>query len=146
MQTTPTFRYGSLAAAARITPWCGGKNSATPPHAVALPNRTNGIRHSFFYVRHFCRRRCRFRSACMDSQLRALSGTDSFLCARCKSILWGAPEKGGVSTRGETLAKELNLERSDFVFDRQPDAFRSGRAHQWLIGDVTEEKFSAHNR
>ena len=49
---------------------------------------------------------------------KALSGTDSVLCARCKSILWGAPEKGGVSTRGETLAKELNLERSDFVFDR----------------------------
>ena len=29
-----------------------------------------------------------------------------------------APENGGVSTRGEILAKELNLERSDFVFDR----------------------------
>ena len=25
-----------------------------------------------------------------------------------------APKNGGVSTRGETLAKELNLERSDF--------------------------------
>ena len=44
----------------------------------------------------------------------------------------GSPRKGGVSTRGETLAKELNLERSDFVLDRQPDAFRSGRSHQWL--------------
>ncbi|WP_419635793.1 hypothetical protein, partial [Thiolapillus sp.] len=57
-----------------------------------------------------------------------------------------APENGGVSTRGETLAKELNLERSDFVFDRQPDAFRSGRAHQWLSGDLTGENFSAHNQ
>ena len=28
--------------------------------------------------------------------------------------------KGGVSTGGETLAKELNLGRSDLVFDRQP--------------------------
>ena len=25
---------------------------------------------------------------------KALSGTDSILCARCKSILWEAPEKG----------------------------------------------------
>ena len=25
---------------------------------------------------------------------KALSGTDSVLCARCKSILWEAPEKG----------------------------------------------------
>ena len=31
------------------------------------------------------------------------------LCARCKSILWQVPEKGAWS---------------DFVFDRQPDAFR----------------------
>ena len=43
------------------------------------------------------------------------------------SLSYGKPPK-----RGETLAKELNLERSDFVFDRQPDAFRLGRAHQWL--------------
>ena len=76
---------------------------------------------------------------------KALSGTVSiFFCARFKSILWEAPERG-VSTRGETLAKELNLERSDFVFDRQPDAFRSGRAHQWLSGDLTGENYSAHN-
>ena len=61
---------------------------------------------------------------------KALSGTDSVLCARCKSILWRNPRKGGVSTRGNTLAKEMNLKRSDFVSDRQPDAFRSGRAHQ----------------
>ena len=60
---------------------------------------------------------------------KALSGTDSILCARCKSILWEKPpKKGGVSTRGETLAKELNLERSDYVFDRQPYECRSGRA------------------
>ena len=52
-----------------------------------------------------------------------------------------SPRKGGVSTKGETLAKEFNLERSDYVFDRQPDAFRSGRAHQWLSGDLTGENF-----
>ena len=57
----------------------------------------------------------------------------------------GSPRKGGVLTRGETLAKELNLERSDFVFGRHPSAFRSGRAHQWLSGDLTGENFSAHN-
>ena len=49
------------------------------------------------------------------------------------SLSYGKPPKREHITRGETLAKELNLERSDFVFDRQPDAFRSGRAHQWLI-------------
>ena len=64
-----------------------------------------------------------------------LSGTDSILCDRCKTILWEAPEKGAYQLE-ERLAKELNLERSDFVFDRQPDAFRSGRAHQWLSGDL----------
>ena len=84
-------------------------------------------------------------------ELNALSGTDSVLCARCKYIIWEAPPPsprkrgGGVSTTGETPAKELNLERSDFVFDRQPDAFHSGRAHQWLSGDLTGENFSAHN-
>ena len=57
---------------------------------------------------------------------KALSRTDSILCAT------GNPRKGGVSTRGETLAKELNLERSDFVFDRQPDAFHSRRAHEFM--------------
>ena len=76
---------------------------------------------------------------------KALSGTGSVLCGRCTSILWEVPEKEGVSTRGKTLAKELNLERSDFVFDRQPDAFRSGRAHQWLSGDLAGENFSIHN-
>ena len=76
----------------------------------------------------------------------ALSGTDSILCARFNVHPMGSPRKGGVSTRGETLERELlNLERSDFVFDRQPDAFRSGRAHQWFNGDLTGEKFSAHN-
>ena len=51
---------------------------------------------------------------------KALSGTDSILCARCKSVLLEAPENGGVSTRGET--------------------------HQWLSGDLTGENFSAHNQ
>ena len=53
--------------------------------------------------------------------------------------------KGGESTRGETLAKEFNLERSDFVIAPQLDAFRSGRAHQWLSGDLTGETFLAFN-
>ena len=74
---------------------------------------------------------------------KALSGTDSILCARCKSIQREAPEKGAYQPE-ERLAKELNLERSDFVIDRQPDAFHSGRAHQWLSGDLTAKKFSAH--
>ena len=61
------------------------------------------------------------------------------------SLSYGKPPKRERITRGETLAKELNLERSNFVFDHQPDAFRSGRAHQWLSGDLTGEDFSAHN-
>ena len=75
---------------------------------------------------------------------KALSGTDSISRARCKSILWEAPEKGAYQPE-ERLVKELNLERSDFVFHRHPDAFRSGRAHQWLSDDLTGQKFSAHN-
>ena len=67
---------------------------------------------------------------------KALSGTVSIFVVLGSSLFYGKPRKGGVSTRGETLAKELNPERSDFVFDRQPDAFRSGRAHQWLSGDI----------
>ena len=51
---------------------------------------------------------------------KALFGTDSVLYARCKSILWEAPEKG------ETLAKVLNLERSDFVFDASRTRFAQG--------------------
>ena len=56
----------------------------------------------------------------------------------------GSPRKGVVSTRGETLAKELNLERSDFVFDRQPDAFRSGRAHHYIR--KFKVRISSHTR
>ena len=48
----------------------------------------------------------------------ALSGTDWILGARCNVYPRGSPLKGGVSTRGETLTKELNLERSDFIFDQ----------------------------
>ena len=59
----------------------------------------------------------------------ALSGTSSTPCARCKSILWEAPQKE-VYKPEERLTKELNLERSDFVFDHQPDAFCSGQADQ----------------
>ena len=57
----------------------------------------------------------------------------------------GSPRKGGVLAIGETPAQELNLERSDFVFDRKPDAFRSGRARQCLSGDLTGENVSTHN-
>ena len=61
------------------------------------------------------------------------------------SLSYGKPQKRERINRGETLAKELNLERSDFVFGRHPSAFRSGRAHRWLSGDLTGENFSAHN-
>ena len=57
----------------------------------------------------------------------------------------GNPRKKEGYKRGGTVAEELNLERSDFVFDRQPDAFRSGRVHQWLSGDLTGEKVLTHN-
>ena len=62
------------------------------------------------------------------------------------SISYGKPpplppkKGGGVSTTGETLAKELYPEWSDFVFDRQPESFRSRRAHQWLSGDLTGDQ------
>ena len=75
---------------------------------------------------------------------KALSGTDSVLCARCKSILAEAPQKG-VYQPTDTLVKELSLERSSYVFNHQPDAFRSGWAHQWLSGDLIGGNFSAHN-
>ena len=55
-------------------------------------------------------------------------------------MLWEAPEKEAYQPE-ERQAKELNLERSDFVSERQPNAFRSGRAHQWLSGDLTGEIF-----
>ena len=71
---------------------------------------------------------------------KALFGTDSILCARCKSILWEAPEKRAYQPE-ERLARKLNMERSNFVFDRQPDAFRSGRAHQ----RSDQRELSAHN-
>ena len=47
---------------------------------------------------------------------KALSGTDSTLGARCKSTLWEAPEKGAYQPE-ETIAKELNPERSSFMFN-----------------------------
>ena len=41
---------------------------------------------------------------------------DSIVCARCIVYPIGSLLKGGVSTRGETLGKEFNLERSNFFF------------------------------
>ena len=77
---------------------------------------------------------------------KALSGTDSILCARCKSILWEKPPKRGrINQRGDS-SKRIDPGKVRFVFDRLPDAFRSGRAHQWLSGDLTGENFSAHNQ
>ena len=74
---------------------------------------------------------------------KALSGTDSVLCARCKSILWEAPEKGAYHQRRDS-SKRIESGKARFcVFDRQPDAFRSGRAHQWLSGDLAGENSSA---
>ena len=72
-----------------------------------------------------------------------MPGPNQFFELGAMSILREAPEKEGVSTRGETT--ELNLEKSDLVFDRQPEAFRSSRAHQRHNGDLTEENFPAHN-
>ena len=43
-----------------------------------------------------------------------LSRTNSILCVGYNVYPVGSPSKGDVSTRGETLAKELNLERSAF--------------------------------
>ena len=43
----------------------------------------------------------------------------------------------------ERLAKQVNPERSDFVFDRQPDALQSRRAQQGLSDDLSGENFSA---
>ena len=40
---------------------------------------------------------------------KVLSGTSSVLCARCKSVLWKAPEKGAYQPE-ERLAKEWNME------------------------------------
>ena len=67
----------------------------------------------------------------------------SFLARRLNSLCWvqhWVPHwKQGHITIGvnSNWVKELKLERSDFVFDRQPDRFRSRlrRAHQWLSGD-----------
>ena len=73
---------------------------------------------------------------------KALSGTDSVLCARCKSILWEAPEKGAHHQRRDS-SKGIVSEEVRICFDRQPEAFRSGRAHQWLSGDLTGENKSA---
>ena len=75
---------------------------------------------------------------------KALSGTDSILYARCKSILWEAPEKGAYHQRRDS-SKRIEPGKVHFVFNRQPDAFRSGRAHQWPSGDLNGENFSAHN-
>ena len=33
---------------------------------------------------------------------KVLSGTDSILCARCKSILWEAPEKGAYQSEEDS--------------------------------------------
>lgn len=58
----------------------------------------------------------------VKQQIRALSGCHSVLCTIYKPVGL-RPRKQVDTTR---LAKELNLERRDFVFDHQPDTFRSG--------------------
>ena len=60
------------------------------------------------------------------------------------SVHGEAPEKEAYHQRRDS-GKRIEPEKVRFVFDRQPDAFRSGRAHQWLSGDLTGENFSAHN-
>ena len=61
-QTTPTFLCGGLAAAARITPWCGKKipQRRRMPFRYRIAWLESDIH--IFYVRDFCRRRCRFRT------------------------------------------------------------------------------------
>ena len=66
---------------------------------------------------------------------KAFSGTISILCARCKPILWEAPEKGRDSS------KRIEPGKVDFVFDRQPNTFSSGLVHRWLSGHLTGEIF-----
>ena len=46
---------------------------------------------------------------------KALSGTDSILCARCKSILWEAPEKGAYHQRRDS-SKRIEPGKVRFCF------------------------------
>ena len=50
---------------------------------------------------------------------KALSGTDSTLCARCKSILWEAPEKGAYHQRRDSSNRiepgKVRLYRRAFI-------------------------------
>ena len=70
---------------------------------------------------------------------------DSILCTMCNIYLMWSLWKVNISTRRATLEKQLNLERSVLVFDHQPHMFCSGRAHQWLRSNLTEDNISAHN-
>ena len=65
---------------------------------------------------------------------KAISGSDSILYARC-SQSYGNPLETGAYHQRIKLAKEFNLERTDYVSDCQSDRFRSRPAHQWLSGD-----------
>ena len=56
------------------------------------------------------------------------------------SVIWEVPGERGLSIGGETLATELNLESSNFVFYRQPDMFCLGQVHLLLSSDLTREK------
>ena len=67
-----------------------------------------------------------FRQTLLES-IRPLPEPIEFFVLGTSSILWEAP----VSTRKETLAKELYLERSEFGFDRQPNG--------WAADPVGEE-------
>ena len=79
----------------------------------------------------------------LHGSMRPLPEPIQFFVLGAMSILWEVPERGRVKT-GET-GKRIGHERSDFVSDGQPDAFRSGRTHQWLSSDLTVDNFSAHN-
>ena len=61
------------------------------------------------------------------SEHETLSGPDSVMCVKCsvsiKPIITSREQKGIDRTRLEKLTKELNLDRSDFTFDRQPVVF-----------------------
>ena len=72
---------------------------------------------------------------------KTLSWIDSILWTWCTLYPMGSPWKGAVSTRGETIATELNPESSDFVFDHQQDAFRT-----WHSDDLTRDNVSAKKK
>ena len=61
------------------------------------------------------------------------------------SLSYRKPPKRGRTNQRRDCSKRIEPGNVQFCFWPQEDAFRSGRAHQWLSGDLTGENFSAHN-